>query len=65
MSRIRTMPRREFLEHNVEVARNFSPLSAAEVERLRRNLEPLREPLEKKLVGHLDGPTSSLEVFWA
>jgi hypothetical protein len=59
------MPRREFLEHNVEVARNFSPLSAAEVERLRRNLEPLREPLEKKLVGHLDGPTSSLEVFWA
>jgi len=59
------MPRLEFLEHNIEVARSFSPLSREEMERLRRNLEPSRAPLEKKLVGHLDGPTRTPELFWA
>jgi hypothetical protein len=59
------MPRLEFLEHNIEVARSFSPLSQKDMERLRRNLEPSRAPLEKKLVGHLDGPTRTPELFWA
>ncbi len=59
------MPRLEFLEHNIDVARNYSPLSNEEMERLRRNLETSRVPLEKKLVGHLDGPTCRPELFWA
>jgi len=58
------MPKLEMLEHNVEVARNFSPLSADEMDRLRRELAPSAAPLEKKLVGHVDGPTASPEVFW-
>jgi hypothetical protein len=59
------MPRLEFLSHNIDVARNFSPLSKEEMDRLRRELEPSRLPLEKKLVGHLDGPTRTPEIFWA
>jgi predicted aldo/keto reductase-like oxidoreductase len=57
------MPRLEMLQHNVEVARSFSPLSDKEMERLRREIAPLREGLEHKLVGHLDGPTSHPEVL--
>jgi aryl-alcohol dehydrogenase-like predicted oxidoreductase len=56
------MPRLEFLEHNIEVARNFTPLSADEAGRLRRDLGPSREGLEHRLVGHLDGPTE--HPFW-
>ncbi|HET6177682.1 MAG TPA: aldo/keto reductase [Candidatus Sulfotelmatobacter sp.] len=59
------MPRLEMLEHNVEVARNFSPLRDEEMEHLRRELTPAREGLEKKLVGHMDGPTANPEVFCA
>ncbi|MBZ5671825.1 MAG: aldo/keto reductase [Acidobacteriia bacterium] len=59
------MPKVEMLEHNVELARNFSPLSAAEMDRLRRDLGVSRQGLEKRLVGHLDGPTNHPEVFWA
>ena len=59
------MPRVEFIEQNTQVARNFSPLSEAEMGRLQRELAISREPLEKKLVGHLDGPTSHPEMFWA
>ena len=59
------MPKVELLEHNVELARNFSPLSAAEMDRLRRDLGVSRQGLEKRLVGHLDGPTNHPEVFWA
>jgi uncharacterized protein len=51
------MPRLEFVEHNTELARNFSPLNEAELDRLRQALAPSREELEHKLVGHLDGPT--------
>ncbi len=58
------MPRVEFIEHNIELARNFSPLGEDEKERLRRAVEPSRGQLEKKLVGHLDGPTSSRELSW-
>ncbi len=57
------MPRPEMLAHNVETARNFSPLNDGEKDRLRRQLKPSREGLEKKLVGHLDGPTSNPGMF--
>ena len=59
------MPRPEMLAHNVETARSFSPLNDQEKERLRRQLNPSREGLEKRLVGHLDGPTENPEMFLA
>ncbi len=59
------MPKVEFIEHNVDLARNFSPLGEGEADELRRKLEPSREPLQKKLSGHLDGPTQTPEVFCA
>jgi predicted aldo/keto reductase-like oxidoreductase len=59
------MPRPEMLMHNVETTRNFSPLSDQEKEHLRQQLNPAREGLEKRLVGHLDGPTATPEIFLA
>jgi predicted aldo/keto reductase-like oxidoreductase len=59
------MPRAEMLAHNVEIARDFSPLKDQERERLRQQLKPSREGLEKRLVGHLDGPTANPGVFLA
>jgi len=59
------MPRLEFIDHNTETARNFSPLAPEEAERLRNRLAPLRAPLEKYLIGHLDGPTRCPGMFWA
>jgi predicted aldo/keto reductase-like oxidoreductase len=59
------MPRPEMLAHNVETARNFSPLNDQEKEHLRQQLNPAREGLEKRLVGHLDGPTANPEIFLA
>jgi predicted aldo/keto reductase-like oxidoreductase len=59
------MPRPEMLAHNVEIARSFSPLNDQEKEHLRQQLNPAREGLEKKLVGHLDGPTGYPEIFVA
>jgi aryl-alcohol dehydrogenase-like predicted oxidoreductase len=59
------MPRVEFIEHNTALARNFLPLNETEMKRLQHELAISREPLEKKLVGHLDGPTSHPEIFWA
>jgi predicted aldo/keto reductase-like oxidoreductase len=59
------MPRPEMLAHNVEIAKNFSPLNDQEKERLQRQLNPSREGLEKRLVGHLDGPTTEPEMFAA
>src|SRR6516225_7022873 len=56
------MPRIEFIEHNTELARNFSPLSEEAAQQLRHSLAPSREGLEHKLVGHLDGPTE--HTFW-
>jgi hypothetical protein len=53
------------LAHNVEIARDFSPLKDQERERLRQQLKPSREGLEKRLVGHLDGPTANPGVFLA
>jgi uncharacterized protein len=59
------MPHPEMLAGNVETARSFSPLNDEEKDRLRKQLNPSREGLEKKLVGHLDGPTSNPEIFLA
>jgi predicted aldo/keto reductase-like oxidoreductase len=59
------MPALGMLEKNVEVARNFSPLSEEDIERMRKSLDPSRGPMEKKLVGHLDGPTRTPQIFWA
>jgi uncharacterized protein len=59
------MPRPEMLARNVETARNYSALSDSEKERLRQQLNPAREGLEKRLVGHLDGPTQCPEMFLA
>jgi uncharacterized protein len=59
------MPKPEMLAHNVEIARGFSPLDDQEKERIRQQVGPSREGLEKKLVGHLDGPTTSPEIFQA
>jgi hypothetical protein len=57
------MPRLDMLEHNVEVARSFSPLREEEMEHLRQELTPSRNGMEMKLVGHLDGPTTNPGVF--
>ena len=57
------MPKPEMLSHNVETARGFSPLDSQEKERIRQQLSPAREGLEKKLVGHLDGPTTKPDMF--
>jgi uncharacterized protein len=57
------MPKPEMLAHNVETARNFAPLSDSEKGRLRDQLKQSREGLEKRLVGHLDGPTAEPGIF--
>src|SRR5438552_3186798 len=59
------MPHLEMLEHNVEIARNFSAYSEPEMDRLRRDLAPAREGLGHNLVGHLDGPTRTPHLFTA
>jgi predicted aldo/keto reductase-like oxidoreductase len=59
------MPQVAMLEHNIEVARGFTPLTQQEMDGLRRSLTPSREGLEHKLVGHLDGPTAEPHVFAA
>lgn len=59
------MPQPEMLAHNVEIARTFSPLKDDEKERLRQQLGPARQGLEKRLVGHLDGPTRDAGIFVA
>jgi uncharacterized protein len=59
------MPRPEMLAHNVDIARSFAPLSDQEKDRLRQQLNNSREGLEKKLVGHLDGPTRDPGMFLA
>jgi len=59
------MPSPEMLAHNVETARNFSPLNDQEKERLRKQLGSSREGLEQRLVGHLDGPTANPGMFLA
>jgi len=55
----------EMLEHNVALGRSFSPFSSADMDRLRQELSVSRPMVEKKLVGHVDGPTNNPGVFWA
>jgi len=57
------MPHVEHIDQNIEIARTFKPLSPAEVEALHKSLGPVSGALEKRLVGHLDGPTRTPEVF--
>jgi aryl-alcohol dehydrogenase-like predicted oxidoreductase len=59
------MPHVEMLEHNIAMARSFSALKEDEMERLRHVLSPSREDLENRLVGHLDGPTTTPHAFFA
>jgi aryl-alcohol dehydrogenase-like predicted oxidoreductase len=59
------MPQLAFLDHNIQVARTFEPLSAEEMDGMRNSLGPLRNQMEKRLVGHLDGPTQTPQIFWA
>ncbi|HTT22741.1 MAG TPA: aldo/keto reductase [Candidatus Sulfotelmatobacter sp.] len=57
------MPKPEMLAHNIEIAKSFDPLSDQEKDRLRQQMGTAREGLEKRLVGHLDGPTMNPEIF--
>jgi uncharacterized protein len=59
------MPKVEMLEHNVELARNFSPFSAEKMDDLRRSMAALHDDMQHHLVGHLDGPTGHGHAFWA
>ena len=59
------MPHPEMLAHNVEIARGFAPLTEPEKSKLRQQLGTAREGLEKRLVGHIDGPTGHSEMFLA
>ncbi len=59
------MPQVEMLEHNVALGRSFTPLSSADMDRLRQELSVSRPMVEKKLVGHVDGPTNHPGLFWA
>jgi predicted aldo/keto reductase-like oxidoreductase len=58
------MPRKEMLDHNIEIARSFTTLPESDMERLRKTLQPSREGLQKNLTGHYDGPTVRPELFW-
>jgi uncharacterized protein len=59
------MPRQEMVDHNIAVARSFTPLTDPDMERLRSNLQPSRQGLEQRLSGHHDGPTLEPHQFWA
>jgi uncharacterized protein len=48
------MPKREFLEANVAAARAFAPMTAAEMDDLRRRLGPARAALESFFASHRD-----------
>jgi len=59
------MPQLAFLDRNIQVARTFEPLPETEMKRMRDSMGRLRDQMEKKLVGHLDGPTQTPGIFWA
>jgi len=59
------MPKPEFVDHNIATARSFTPLTDADMERLRNQMQPSREGLQKRLSGHHDGPTLTPHLFWA
>jgi hypothetical protein len=49
------MPSIAMLEHNIEVARNFVPMTPAEMEDVRQKLAPNRGGMEQRLHVHRDG----------
>ena len=59
------MPKVEMLEHNVELARNFVPLSEGRMSELRQEMSVLHDEMQHHLVGHIDGPTDHPEIFWS
>lgn len=59
------MPKQEMVDHNIEMARAFTPYPDADMERLRNSMQPSRQGLEKRLSGHHDGPTLHPHLFWA
>lgn len=59
------MPQVEMLEHNVELARAFTPFSAEKMSQLRHDVSVLHDDMQHRLVGHIDGPTDHPEIFWA
>jgi uncharacterized protein len=59
------MPRKEMLDHNIDIARSFTALPEGDMDRLRKTLQPSRDDLEKRLSGHHDGPTLKPHLFWA
>jgi uncharacterized protein len=59
------MPRKEMLDHNIEIARTFTALPERDMDSLRKTLQPSRTDLEKRLTGHYDGPTAEPHLFWA
>jgi len=58
------MPRKEMLDHNIQVARTFTAMPESDMDRLRNTLQPSRGDLEKRLTGHYDGPTRESHLFW-
>lgn len=58
------MPKVEMLEHNVELARNFSPFNEEKMDEIRRSVGVLHDEMQHHLVGHIDGPIDHPEIFW-
>lgn len=54
------MPKPEFIEHNVAVARNFKPLQADEMNTLRSRVAPSQASLEHYFLHHHDGAHGAL-----
>lgn len=54
------MPKPEFIEHNVAVARNFKPLKADEMNTLRSRVAPSQASLEHFFLHHHDGAHGAL-----
>jgi uncharacterized protein len=57
------MPQLGHLDRNIQVARSFQPLPEADMSRMRDSMGRLRDQMEKRLVGHLDGPTQTPGIF--
>jgi len=49
------MPKPEFIEHNVAVAREFKPMTPGEMDQLRTQVAPSRASLERFFIHHRDG----------
>jgi hypothetical protein len=58
------MPKKEMLDHNIQIARNFTAFPEGDMDRLRKTVGPSREEMQKHLSGHYDGPTEQAHMFW-